>query len=90
MAKKSSLSLHKTPYTQVLTAADIYNSVFKEYPDVLSVPEVAEIIGISTKTTYRLLNNGTIESVKIGREFKIPKVFILEYFKLLDRRDISV
>ena len=85
MAKKSSLPLPETPVIQTMTAADVYKSVFKQYPDVLDVPQVAEAIGISTKQVYRLLNSGALNSLKIGRTFKVPKVYLLHYLKLIDR-----
>lgn len=45
-----------------------YTKALKNYPMALNVREVAEILRISTKLVYRLINNGTILSVKIGRE----------------------
>ena len=68
---------------QALTASEIYNSVLSDFPDVLSVPQVSAALGISSKTTYRILNTGELLSLKVGREFKIPKVFLLRYLKIL-------
>ena len=45
-----------------------YTKALKNYPMALNVKEVSEILRISTKLVYRLINNGTILSVKIGRE----------------------
>ena len=67
-----------------LHAQDLYKNVFKEYPDVLDVKQVSGILGVSTKVVYRLLNNGTIVSLKIGRAFRIPKVSIMKYIKIFD------
>ena len=64
-------------------AQGIYNIVFKDYPDVLNVEELREILGVSPKTVYRLLRKNTIESLKVGREFRIPKVNVMKYFKIL-------
>jgi len=50
-----------------------------DYPDVLTVEEASEIIGICTKTVYKLIKNGNIRKVSVGRLFKIPKKNILEY-----------
>ena len=58
--------------------------VFKEYPDILDVKQVGALLGVSTKTVYRLLRSGTIDSVKIGREFRVPKVNVLKYVRLFD------
>ena len=61
---------------------EIYKAVFKDYPDVLDVKQVSELLGVSTKTVYRLLHDGALESLKIGREFRIPKVNVMKYVKI--------
>ena len=71
----------------VLSAEAVYRSVLREYPDVLSVPQVSTVLGVSTKTVYRLLNDGALASLKVGREFKVPKVFVLQYIKVLGKED---
>ena len=62
----------------------VYNAVFQGYPDVLDVKQVGELLNISTKTVYRLLNEGTLDSLKVGRAYKIPKLYVLQYIKVLD------
>ena len=61
---------------------EIYKSVFKEYPDILDVKQVSKLLGVSTKTVYKLLRENTIDSLKIGREFKVPKVNVMKYVKV--------
>jgi len=61
---------------------EIYCIVFKGYPDILDVKQVSELLGVSTKTVYRLLRENTINSLKVGREFRIPKVNVLRYVKI--------
>ena len=65
-----------------ISTQEIYHSVFKDYPDVLNVKQVSTLLGVSTKVVYRLLNNGTIDSLKVGREFRIPKVNVMKYIKI--------
>jgi excisionase family DNA binding protein len=65
-----------------ISTQEIYHSVFKEYPDILDVKQVSDALGVSTKVVYRLLNNGTIVSLKVGREFRIPKVNVMKYVKI--------
>jgi len=65
-----------------LSTQEIYRIVFKEYPDILDVKQVSKLLGVSTKTVYRLLRDGTLDSLKIGREFKIPKVNVMKYVKV--------
>ena len=67
-----------------ISTQEIYHIVFKEYPDILDVKQVSALLGISTKTVYRLLRQGTLDSLKIGREFRIPKVNVMKYVKVFD------
>ena len=67
-----------------LSPKKLYKSTLKKYPDVLSVPQASEALGVSSKTVYRLLNTGTIQSLKIGRSYRIPKIFLLRYLHILD------
>lgn len=52
---------------------------FSKYPDVVTVEEMSTMLGISKKTAYKLVKEKQIKSVMIGRIYKIPKVYILEY-----------
>lgn len=54
--------------------------MFIEYPDVVNIEQMRTMLGgIGTTLAYRLLKNKEIYSIKIGREYKIPKVSIIEY-----------
>jgi excisionase family DNA binding protein len=46
---------------------------FPEYPDVLSVEMVQEILGLGKESTYQLIRNGTIHSIRVGKRFLIHK-----------------
>jgi len=65
-----------------ISTQEIYRIVFKEYPDILDVKQVSVLLGVSTKTVYRLLRSGSLSSLKIGREFRVPKVNVLKYVKV--------
>lgn len=49
------------------------------YRDVLSVSELAEILGISKTSAYRLVNDGTIGCRRVGKKILIPKVCVTDY-----------
>lgn len=65
---------------------DTYSSIFKDYPDVVNVEQMSEMLGISTKTGYRLLKENAIEHFTIGRIYKIPKYHILSYLNIVDSK----
>jgi len=53
--------------------------MFENYPDVVGVDELCEMLNIGKNTAYDLLNTKVIKSLRIGRCFKIPKLFIIDY-----------
>ena len=67
-----------------ISTQEIYRAVFKDYPDVLDVKQVSQLLSVSTKTVYRLLRKGDLDSLKIGREFRVPKVNVMKYVKVFN------
>lgn len=53
--------------------------MFESYPDVISVSELCEMLDISKKLAYRLLDSQEIRSVRVGRIFRIPKAAVIDY-----------
>ena len=62
--------------------SDVYRSVLKEYPDVMTVEEMSKALGISTKTGYRLIHENKIEYLQVGRSYRIPKAHLLAYMRV--------
>lgn len=54
-------------------------NTFKEYPDIVSVSQMTEMLDIGKNKAYELLSNGEICSIRIGRVHKIPTQSIIEY-----------
>lgn len=63
-----------------VTKEDI--EMFSDYPDVVDVGQMSEMLGISTKTGYKLLKENKIQHFKIGRTYKVPKYNILLFIKV--------
>lgn len=62
-----------------------------KYPDILIFDELVEILGIGENTTYNLLKSKKIYSKKIGKEYKIPKICVIDYIynkKTMDNTDV--
>lgn len=68
-----------------MTCDSTYSAVFKEYPDVVTVTQMSQMLNISEKMAYRLLRDNVIEHLKIGRIYKIPKLHILAYLHIIER-----
>ena len=55
------------------------NTLFANYPDVVTVEQLKEMLQIGHVLAYRLVKSGEIKSKKIGREYKIPKANVIKY-----------
>lgn len=66
---------------------EIYTMMFPEYPDIVDVKQLQEMLGISRHLAYDLINDGYIRGVKVGNAFKIPKVSVIRY--VLDGKEVS-
>ena len=53
--------------------------MFSNYPDVVSIKELMEMLKIGRFTAYNLVKTGELKSIRIGNQYKIPKQFIIEY-----------
>ena len=53
----------------------------ENYPPVLSVDDVAQILGITPKTVRNLIKNGEIAGIKVGRLIRVPKDRLGEYLE---------
>jgi len=49
------------------------------YPDVMSIDQMCEILSVSTKTGYKIIKEGSICCLKVGRAYRIPKAHLLTY-----------
>lgn len=58
---------------------DNYHLMFNNYPDVVDIKQLREMLGIGITKAYTLVNNNIIPFKKIGREYKIPKVMVINY-----------
>jgi excisionase family DNA binding protein len=72
--------------TNTLSSKDAYSLMLKEYPDVLDINQMCDILGVSTKTGYKILKAGTINSLKIGRTYRIPKVHVISFLRMVDEQ----
>lgn len=67
-----------------IEAQNIYNIVFKGYPDVMNVKQASELLDVSTKTVYKQIKEGKLQCIKVGREFRIPKVNIMKFINVFN------
>ena len=56
-----------------------YELMFTTYPDIVNITQLKEMLGIGINLAYKLVRSKTIPSLKVGREYKIPKRNIIAY-----------
>lgn len=60
-------------------AAARYRAMFRHYPDALTPRQGREMLGIGQRTAYNLLRQGKIQSVRMGRLYRVPKAAVIDY-----------
>lgn len=55
--------------------------IFNDYPDVLRINDIQSMLQIGRNTTYSLLQQGLIKSIKIGKKYIIPKQAVIDFVK---------
>ena len=56
-----------------------YSRMFRAYPDALSLKDLSQMFGVSTKQASKLIHDGKIDAIKIGREYRIAKVNAIRF-----------
>lgn len=55
--------------------------MFREYPDIMTIPQVAQALGIGRKAAYDLVNEKKLGAIRMGRTIKVPKFCLEEFVK---------
>lgn len=62
-----------------LTLDEACRLMFLEYPDVLDVTQMCQMLGIGMKAAYHLLRTNQIGYFKEGKGYRIPKINVIRY-----------
>ena len=52
-----------------------------DLPMTLRVEDLIPILGIGRNTAYELIRSGQIQSIRIGRQIRIPRDALLEFLR---------
>lgn len=50
-----------------------------EIPAILTVPQLADFLGIGRNAAYDLVHSNQLQVIKIGRTIRIPRHAVLQY-----------
>lgn len=68
---------------------EMYNVILSDYPDVMNIEDMSKALSISTKTGYKLIREGKITAMKVGRTYRIPKIHLLNYLQIMNMNDLQ-
>lgn len=67
-----------------ISGKEAYSVMLSDSPDIMNIEEMCSALSISKKTGYKLLREGKIVGMKVGRTYRVPKVHMLSYLKIVD------
>lgn len=56
-----------------------YIEMFRNEPDVLTVPEAAKLLRIGKNQAYELVKNGRLGVIKLGKKIIVPKPSLVDF-----------
>ena len=54
-------------------------TTFEQLPLVMSVEQLAQVLGVGKNYAYELVRSGAIQSIRVGHRFRIPKESVIAY-----------
>lgn len=52
--------------------------MFRKYPDVVTIPKVCEMLGVSRNYAYLLVKQGKLTRLDLGRIVRVTKSSVIE------------
>jgi len=56
-----------------------YSAMFKDYPDVVGIEELCEMLCIGKNKAYSLIKSNAIKAIPCSKRIKVPKIAVIEY-----------
>lgn len=54
------------------------SQMFRKYPDVVTIPQVCEMLGVSRNYAYLLVKQGKLTRLDLGRIVRVTKSSVIE------------
>ena len=62
-----------------MTEYEAYDKLFSKYPDVLTVKDVSEMLGLGIRNTYKLFSDGKLHSLNCCKRILVTKMEVINY-----------
>ena len=66
---------------ETVTAVNQPKTQFKDYPDVLTVQQTAELLSVCKNTIYKLIRENDLPCRRIGSAIRIRKNDVMDYMR---------
>ena len=72
-----------------ISGKEAYSVMLSDSPDIMNIEEIANAMltlaaNEKMRHEYKLLREGKIVGMKVGRTYRVPKVHVLSYLKIVD------
>lgn len=57
----------------------LYGLLFSQYPDIVTVKQLQDMLCISRHVAYDLIQAGSVRCIKMGNAYRIPKINVISY-----------
>lgn len=54
-------------------------TMFNDYPDIVTVDHIIEMLGLGKSTVYSLLKTHQIRHVRVGAKYIVPKQAVIDF-----------
>lgn len=58
---------------------DVYHTMFAEYPDIVGVDQLCEMLDLKYKTVCKFVREGKIPRMPDGRKIRVAKIEVINY-----------
>ncbi len=58
---------------------DVYHMMFADYPDIVGVDQLCEMLGLKYKTVCKFVREGKIPRMPDGRKIRVAKIEVINY-----------
>lgn len=58
---------------------DVYRTMFADYPDIVGVEQICEMLDLKYKTVCKFVREGKIPRMPDGRKIRVAKIEVINY-----------
>lgn len=66
------------------------DNMFAEYPDIVTVDHLMQMLHIGKSSAYALLKSNQIQHVRVGRKYIIPKGAVIGFIRSMCYNDSQI